>query len=201
MSHAVWAQEENDPVPESQQSVLTDTEGDELLFPAEGEGAASGLGVGVYVRMVVVLLIVVVLIYGVFKFIKSNTGGDTLVADDTYLRRVAALPLGGGKSVQVVTLVDNAYLIGVSENVVNLISIIEDKELVSAMNISADKKEKTSRPKNFNEVLELFMPGNARQKPSAVPQHVASQRNNAAEAEDIIEALKNQGKRLNEVED
>lgn len=182
-------------MPESQQSVVADDESEELLFPSDGDGdaAASPLGIGVYIRMILVLAVVVALIYVLFRFIKANTRGDSLLSDDTYLRRVASLSLGTGKSVQVVTLVDNAYLIGVSDNSVNLISIIEDKELINAMNLSADKRDKVSRPKSFSDVLELFMPSASRRKQGNVFE--------SKEADDILAALNTQRQRLNEVED
>lgn len=111
--------------------------------------------IGVFVRMIVVLIIVVALIYGVFWFIKKKT--NVVKTDDDYLRRVAYINIAPGKSVEVITLIDKAYLIGVTEGSISLLGEIDDKELIQAMNINADKKNSTKKPVNFTEVLDMFL--------------------------------------------
>ena len=59
---------------------------------------------------------------------------------------------------QIVTLVDKGFIVGVSEDSVNLISEINDKELIDAMNLYSDKKKQTQKPRSFADVLEIFMP-------------------------------------------
>ncbi len=111
----------------------------------------------VFLRMVIVLAIVLAIVWIIFKLLQKSSGGSS-VSEDKFLRKVSSLTVSPGKSVQVVTLVDKAFLIGVSDNSINLISEITDPELISAMNLYADKNSTTSRPKNFSEVLEIFMP-------------------------------------------
>lgn len=112
---------------------------------------------GLFLRMVISLLIVIGLVYLVVRIFKKNTGmADT---DDSFLRRVAVLSIGSGKSVQIVTLLENAYLIGVTDNNINLISEIKDKELVDSLNLLADKNQNTGKPKSFSEVLDIFLKG------------------------------------------
>lgn len=110
---------------------------------------------GVFVRMIVALIIVCVLIYGVIWFIKKKT--NVVKTDDQYLRRAAWINIAPGKSVEVITLIDKAYLIGVTEDNISLLGEIDDKELISAMNITADKMNNTKKPKNFSEVLDMFL--------------------------------------------
>lgn len=141
------------------------TEEDESKLPIYTESGGSNVanssystgGIGVYIRMIVMLLIVIGLIYAVFRFLKTS-GKVQTVNDDTFLRKVSALSLGNGQSVQIITLIDTAYLVGVTENSINLISEIKDKELINALNLYADKHDNTSRPKNFSDVLSIFMP-------------------------------------------
>ncbi|MBR1911457.1 MAG: flagellar biosynthetic protein FliO [Treponema sp.] len=148
---------------ETEKSIFT--EEDESKLPIVTDTGSTNVanasyamsGVGVYVRMIVMLLIVVALIYAVFRFLKAS-GKVPLAEDDTFLRRVSSLSLGNGKSVQIVTLIDSAYLVGVTENAINLISEIKDKELINALNLYADKHDNAARPKNFADVLSLFMP-------------------------------------------
>ena len=141
------------------------TEEDESKLPIMTDSGSTNVadapystgGIGIYVRMIVMLLIVIALIYAVFRFLKAS-GKVSVLNDDTFLRKVSSLSLGNGKSVQIVTLIDTAFLIGVTDNSINLISEIKDKELIDALNLYADKHDNTARPKNFADVLSLFMP-------------------------------------------
>ena len=110
---------------------------------------------GTFIRMIVVLIIVIALIYGVLWFVKKKT--NVVKTDDDYLRRAAWINIAPGKSVEVITLIDKAYLIGVTEDNITLLGEIDDKELISAMNLNADKKANTKKPASFSEVLDMFL--------------------------------------------
>lgn len=140
--------------------IFAQTEADIVLSDNPATDAATtitaraGSGVGVFFRMIFVLLIVVGLIYGVFWFIKRKT--NAIKTDDEFLRRVSYIDIAPGKSVEVVTLIDKAYLIGVTDSQITLLGEIEDKELIQAMNLQADKTQNTKKPVNFAEVLDMF---------------------------------------------
>ncbi len=142
-------------------TVFAQSESDILLGDSEVSDTAvnvarnnTSLGIGVFFRMILVLLIVVGLIYGVFWFIKHKS--NAVKTEDDFLRRVAYINLAPGKSVEVVTLIDKAYLVGVTDSQINLLGEINDKELIQAMNLQADKNQKTSKPVNFSELLDMF---------------------------------------------
>lgn len=138
---------------------------DESSLPI-GDTAASPVGAGarpasvstvwVFFRMIFVLIAVVVCIYLVMSFMRRKMGGRA-TDDDTFLRKVAQVTIAPGKTVQIVTLLEKAYLIGVTDNSMDLLGEINDKELVDAMNLNADRNQKSSRPKNFGDVLSLFL--------------------------------------------
>lgn len=111
--------------------------------------------VGMFVRMIVVLIIVVGLIYGVLWFIKKKT--NVVKTDDEYLRRAAYINIAPGKTVEVITLIDKAYLIGVTEDSITMLGEIHDEELIKAMNLTADKKNNTKKPATFADVLDMFL--------------------------------------------
>jgi flagellar protein FliO/FliZ len=144
------------------QSAATITE-ESIVFSDDASGdtgssAQSYKGpstVGMFVRMIVVLIIVVGLIYGVLWFIKKKT--NVVKTDDEYLRRAAYINIAPGKSVEVITLIDKAYLIGVTEDNITLLGEIHDDELIKAMNLSADKKNNTKKPATFSDVLNMFL--------------------------------------------
>ena len=111
--------------------------------------------VGMFVRMIIVLVIVIGLIYGVLWFIKKKT--NVVKTDDEYLRRAAYINIAPGKTIEVITLIDKAYLIGVTEDNITLLGEIHDDELIKAMNLSADKKNNTKKPASFADVLDMFL--------------------------------------------
>lgn len=116
-----------------------------------------------FIRMIFVLAIVIAGIYALIFFLKKNT--NKTLASDPFLRVVSNVPISAGKSVAVVTLLDEkAYIIGVSDNNINLIGEIENKETIDAMNLQADKNAHTDRPRNFNDILSLFMPNGPKEK-------------------------------------
>ena len=110
---------------------------------------------GTFIRMIIALIIVIALIYGVLWFIKKKT--NVVKTEDDYLRRAAYINIAPGKTIEVITLVDKGYLIGVTEDGITMLGEIDDKELISAMNLTADKKANTKKPVNFSEVLDMFL--------------------------------------------
>ena len=80
------------------------------------------------------------------------------------MRRVSSLNIGPGKSVEIVTLLDNAYILGVTDSNINVIDQIEDKELIEALNLNFDKNQNVKKPMNFADVLDIFMPNGPRNK-------------------------------------
>lgn len=127
-----------------------------------GTGAAalerprSGSTVWVFFRMIFVLIVVVVCIYLVMNFMRRKMGG-AVADDDTFLRKVAQVSVAPGKTVQIVTLLERAYLIGVTDNSIDLLGEINDKELVDAMNLNADRNQNAARARNFSDILSLFL--------------------------------------------
>ena len=136
---------------------------DDPVNTSEDNNKYKGIStIGVFVRMIVVLVIVVVLIYGVLWFIKKKS--NVVKTDDDYLRRAAYINIAPGKTIEVITLIDKAYLIGVTEDNITMLGEIEDKELIQAMNLNADKKANIKKPVNFSQVLDMFLVKGNKQK-------------------------------------
>ena len=127
-------------------------ESPEVASEVESPGVFST--VWIFVRMVLVLIVVLACVYGVFHLLRRTSGFKS--SSDPFLRKVAQLNLSPGKSVQVVTLLDNAYLIGVTDSSISLIAQVSDGELVDSMNLYADRNDRTARPRTFADILELF---------------------------------------------
>lgn len=141
-----------------------------LLGEGRQNQASGGSGSSSFfllLRMVLFLLIVVACIFLVFKFMKKTMAVPD--NDDMFMRIVSSVNISPSKSVQIVTLTDKyAFMIGVSDDSVNLISQIDDPELIQAMNLYSDKQKKKSKPKNFADILDIFMPNGPRDSENAM---------------------------------
>ncbi len=140
---------------------------------------------GMIIKMLVVLALVIAGLYAILRFIKKKN--NNVQSDDDFMRRVSTLNFAPGKSVEIVTLVDRCFMLGVTDSNINLIAEITDKEMISAMNLNFDKKQNTKKPMNFNDVLEMFMPGNSRNRQniySNTEKAVDNLANNSGETED-----------------
>ena len=203
MSQTVYAQdagggEASSAQPQaSEESLLTDNDDATpfgLSWEEESPAATSSTStLWLFVRMFLMLTIVLGIIWLVFRLLKSGMmpGQET----DTFLRKVASLPLSPGKAVHVVTLVDKAYVIGVAENSVNLIAEVGDKELVEALNLHAERQGSVPRPKNFSEVLDLFTAQHSRQKQGVPPRNTGSVFD-GSDTSRILDSIKKQADRL-----
>lgn len=118
------------------------------------ENTKKSSTVWIFVRMIIALVIVVACIYGVLWFIKKKT--NVVKDEDDFLRRVAFINLAPGKSVEIVTLIDKGYLLGVTDDNISLLGEIDDKELIQALNLNSDKKHNSKKPMNFSDVLDIF---------------------------------------------
>ena len=146
--------------------------------------------IGLFFKMIFALAIVVLLAYVALKILKKST--TIANSDDPFLRHVSHLALNSNRSVDVVTILDHAYILGVSDNAVNLVGEITDKELVDSMNLYADKNDNTKRPRTFNDILSIFMPNSTTNKKESI---YGSSGFNASEM------LRRQRERLNENEE
>ena len=115
-----------------------------------------------FIKMILFLCLVVAAIYAVMWFFKKKLNNTK--SDDNFLRRVSSLNIGPGKSVEIVTLLDNEYILGVTDSNINVIDQIEDKELIEALNLNFDKNQNVKKPMNFADVLDIFMPNGPRNK-------------------------------------
>lgn len=131
-----------------------------------GRGSARTVlsTVGIFVRMILVLAFVIACIYGFVWFMRKSVSREN--NSDQFLRVVSSVTLAPGKSVQIVSLLDEkAYMLGVSDNGVNVIAEVENKETISAMNLYADKMAGSNKPRSFEDILNIFMPNGPKGKP------------------------------------
>ena len=157
---ALYSQESS----EFQSNSETETQfdwGDEGGESSTLPSVSTSSSIWLFLKMVIALVVVALCIYAIFIFLRKNANGIAQ-SNDPFLRQVAHLSLGPGKSVRVVSLVDKAYILGITDNSVNLIAEVGNRELVDSMNLYADKHDKTSKPRSFADVLDMFMPSSSK---------------------------------------
>ena len=149
----------------------------------------SSYGVWFFIRTILVLVVVLALVWVFFLFLKRLSG--TTTSSDPYLKKVATLTLSPGKFVYVITLNSRGYLVGVSDNSVNLIAEIEDKELIDAMNLNAPQGADEKKPMDFSSILGKFVNTSGRNYASANKKTSGKFSTSSA-----VELLQNQRSRL-----
>ena len=147
----------SDNVSETSQSVTSSKEQESQMIISTEDDVIQTQNTNtgwLFVRMILVLLVVVGCIYAVFYFVKKSTNPAN--ETDPFLKKVASITLSPGKSVQVITLQNHCYILGVSDSNVQLISELDDKDLIDAMNLEADK-ESSGSIKDFATILASAM--------------------------------------------
>ena len=141
---AVFAQSEPLPGPAPAESAGDPISAAERALTLEdGEtGAAPALGgassTGTVLRMVLTLAVAAAAIYGVIYFIKRAS--RRIEVQDPFLKVLASAHLGSNRYAHVVAVGAKAWLVGAAEGGVNLISEIEDKDILNALFLEDSRK-------------------------------------------------------------
>ncbi|MCR4741841.1 MAG: flagellar biosynthetic protein FliO [Treponema sp.] len=150
-----------------------------------------------FFRMILILIIVCALIYGVFWFLKHKT--KIVKSDDPYLRRAAYINIAPNKTIEIITLIDKAYLIGVTDDNITLLGQIDDKELIQAMNVTSDQRQNVKNPVNFSEILEFFTKKNKKASTfTSIEENIDNLIQNSSESTEGPESKKSKNKKKEE---
>jgi len=132
-----------------------------MTFDEFGDGAAqtalparsSGASVWIFIRMILVLALAAAAIYGIVFFLRKTS--KQISSNDPFLKILASSHLGFNRYVHIASVGSKAWLLGASEGGVNLISEIDDKEIIDAMLLEDSKKstETQSRLSDFLSIL------------------------------------------------
>ncbi|WP_461256786.1 flagellar biosynthetic protein FliO [Treponema sp. R80B11-R83G3] len=123
--------------------------GSEPAIPAQ----RSGSSIWIVIRMILVLALAAAAIYGIVFFIKRTS--KQTAANDPFLKILASSHLGFNRYVHIASVGSKVWLLGASEGGVNLISEIEDKEIIDAMLLEDSKK--SAQPQNrFPDFLSML---------------------------------------------
>lgn len=133
---------------EVDESALTIQTGEE--DEESGEPSLSVFTAWDFVRMVLILGAVVGVIYVVFYFLKRS--GNGRLQESGVIKVLSSKSLSSSRTLHLVEVGNQIFLIGTAENSVNLVSEILDKETLDGLRLQAASAESTER-KNFGDVL------------------------------------------------
>jgi len=114
-----------------------------LTFPGantETLPATQGVSIFSIFRVLLTLAVVAAAIYGLVYFLKFRRTSRAGAEQDPFLKVLASAPLVANRSVHVVSVGPQAWLVGSAENGVNLISEIGDKDTINAMLLEDSKR-------------------------------------------------------------
>jgi flagellar protein FliO/FliZ len=117
------------------QQALTFGSGDGAAIPA-----TPGVSVFGIFRILLTLAVVAAAIYGLVYFLKFRRTSRAKAELDPFLKILASAPLSVSRGVHVVSVGQQAWLVGSAENGVNLISEISDKDTINAMLLEDSKR-------------------------------------------------------------
>ena len=130
------------------------------------EGSLSVFSAWDFIRMALILGAVVAVIYGVFFLLKRT--GNPKLQENRLIKVLSSKTLVGSRALHLVEIGNQIFLVGTSENAVNLVSEIEDKETLDGLRLQAESVAQTER-RNFSDVLtQVFGKQSNQIKPQSV---------------------------------
>jgi len=97
-------------------------------------------------RVLLTLAVVAAAIYGLVYFLKFRRAARAGTAQDPFLKVLASAPIVTNRSVHVISVGPQAWLVGSAENGVSLISEISDKDTINAMLLEDSKRIASGEP-------------------------------------------------------
>lgn len=121
--------------------------------PADNGAGTDRLGVFSawdYIRMILVLAAVIGTIYLVFFLLKRS--GNPKIQENRLIKVLSTKPIAGGKSIHLVEVGNQVFLVGSGENGVSLLSEIVDKETLDGIRLQAASVSEGEK-RSFGDVL------------------------------------------------
>lgn len=108
----------------------------------------------IFLRLILVLGCTIAAIYGIVYVMKKSFMPK--VTENPFLQQITSLPLGANKAIHLIVIDKTAYVLGVADSGINLITEINDKDLVDSMTLHASMNE-TKNP-GWSQTLQNIIP-------------------------------------------
>jgi flagellar biogenesis protein FliO len=137
-----------------------------------GGNFQGGVSIWSVLRIFITLLLVALAIYGVLYFFKNyQKNKNKAVNNDKYFKILAAAPLNAKTAAAVISVGKKAWLVGLADSSVSLISEINDQETVDMMLLdyseNAALNPEGALP-DFFAVLQRFIPASGKKPPANI---------------------------------
>lgn len=107
-----------------------------------------------FVRMILVLGAVVGVIYLLFFILKK--GSHRKFLDNELIDIIGSKDLSGGKAVHLIKVGESIFLIGASDNSINLISRITEKETLDSLKLEVSERNRGGKKSFKNALSDIF---------------------------------------------
>ena len=137
----------SDPLREAEQALPLDDR------PAPGLNM-PGPSIWTVLRMILTLALAAAAVYGIVFFIKRSS--KTAANNDPFLKILAAVHLGSNRYVNIVSVGTRAWLLGVSDGGVSVISEIDDKDILNAMLLEDSKRSSETAQGRLGDFMSIL---------------------------------------------
>jgi flagellar biogenesis protein FliO len=117
-------------------------------------------------RTIAVMGVIIIGIYFLFRLLIRNK--NRVVTDSEIIKILATYPLAANRIIQVVDIGGQVLVLGVSDSSINLITELEDQEIIDRIRISSSK-EKTGAA-TFKDTFMSLLGGKPYKKPGQISQ-------------------------------
>ncbi|MBN1687229.1 MAG: flagellar biosynthetic protein FliO [Spirochaetales bacterium] len=145
----------------------------EIGIPDEGTGGDESLSVFKawdFIKMLLILGAVIAVIYGLFHFLKKS--GNPKFNETRLIRVLSSKTLTGARALHLVEVGNQIFLVGTSENAVNLVSEIADKETLDSLKLQAANAQAVEK-RSFASILGQTFGRPAASKPNTAADPMA----------------------------
>jgi flagellar protein FliO/FliZ len=137
---------------------LTENIESQLLIAADDQPGTANDSTSTFstwniIRMILVFITVIAAIYTIFYFIKKRTSAG--LQGNNLIRILGSQPISSNRNLHLIKVGEQIFLIGSSENAVNLISEINDRESIDHLLLEISGEESHDR-KSFSDVFSGF---------------------------------------------
>ena len=113
--------------------------------------------------MILILAAVIAAIYGIFYLLKRS--GNPKLAENRLIRVLSSKSITQGKTLHLIEVGNQVFLVGAAESSVSLLSEIGDKETLDGIHLQASNVESDDR-RSFGETLSQMF---GRERPRDLP--------------------------------
>jgi len=92
-------------------------------------------------KTLAILAVIIIVIYILFRFLLKRD--KKIIADNDIIKVISTYPLASNKKIQIIDIAGKLLVLGVTESNINLITDVEDKEIIDKIKLLSSKETKS----------------------------------------------------------